>query len=202
MYSNRSLPRAVAAAFQLGFAAVLVTSHFVTQSPYVYPHYVLLILFHPPLLHRIFGLRLSWWQIVYISFALFAHPIGGLYGFYSTVWWFDHLTHTLSATLVAAIGYTLIRTYRVRAGGHRWLVPVFTMAFVLTAGLIWEMVELHVDWLTVYSYNDTLFDYAFNTLGGLLVVLVGPHVLARGAEEVAEQLDELALVDHLDAGPS
>lgn len=189
MNRGPSPARAVAWAVQLGFGSALVASHFVTESPYVYPHYVLLILLHPALLDRGFGLRIPPWQVVYVSFALFAHPIGGLYGFYASVWWFDHLTHTLSATLVAAIGYTLADAARRYAGGPRWLVPAFAMAFVLSAGLLWEFVELHVDWLTVYSYNDTLLDYVFNTLGGLLVVIAGPRVLSPRTSGLAERIE-------------
>ncbi|MFB6210308.1 MAG: hypothetical protein ABEI76_02090 [Halobacteriales archaeon] len=185
MVPDRTI-RWLATLVQLSLATVLLVSHLWTTAPYVYPHYVVLILVHPFVLRRIVGIRLSAWQICYISGALVAHPIGGLYGFYATVWWYDHLTHTLSATLVAAIGFILIRTYTLKTGGRRWLIPVFTMAFVLTGGFIWEIVELHVEWLTVYGYNDTVLDYVFNTLGGLLVVVVGPHVLRRHAVAVVE----------------
>ncbi|MDX1746273.1 MAG: hypothetical protein R3324_10075, partial [Halobacteriales archaeon] len=100
-----SWSRTVAVLAQLVLAVGLAASHLVTETNYLYPHYVLLILGHPALIRRVFGFRLRPWQIGYISAALFLHPIGGLYEFYESIWWFDHLTHTLSATLVAALGY-------------------------------------------------------------------------------------------------
>ncbi|MFB6301007.1 MAG: hypothetical protein ABEH65_12190 [Halobacteriales archaeon] len=194
---SKRICRGLAALVQIVLTVALGVSHLLTTAPYIYPHYMLLILFHPFVVRRLAGFRLSAWQICYISVALFAHPIGGLYGFYATVWWYDHLTHTLSATLVAAIGYFLVKTVTLKTGDQRWLVPVFTMVFVLTAGVIWEIVELHVDWLTIYSYNDTILDYVFNTLGGLLVVLAGPHVLGRHAQTAIE--NEAPIVIPLDA---
>lgn len=195
-----SYQRILAGGFQLGFAGILTWSHTVTQSPYVYPHYVILILIHPLLLRYIFGIKLPPWLIAYVSFGLFAHPMGGLYGWYAKIWWYDHLTHTLSATLVAAIGYTLFHAYHVRSGGPWWIVPLLTMLFVETAGIVWEAVEVHVDWLTVYSYNDTLKDYVFNTVGGLLVILTGPYILKPRGEELAEQIEETIAESPLDTG--
>lgn len=177
--------RTIAGVIQIVLASALAASHFVSHAPYLYPHYILLILVHPLLVRRTLGLTLPPWQIAYISFALFAHPIGGLFGYYMTVWWFDHLTHTLSATLVAAIGYTLVRALEFRGVDVRFLVPTFTFAVVMTGGLIWETVEVYVDWLTVYSYNDTLWDYVFDALGGVLVILLGRWTLDDGARQVA-----------------
>mgnify|MGYP006279738851 CR=1 FL=1 len=177
--------RAVVGFVQLALAAVLTAGHTVTPTNYVYPHYVLLILAHPLLVKRFLGLRLDPWQIAYISAALFLHPFGGLFELYETIWWFDHVTHTLSATLVAAIGYTLIRAWTVRTGGFPLAVPVGTFVVVMTGGHLWELLELHVDWLTVYSYNDTYWDYVFNALGGLLVVVFGRFTLDAGARQVA-----------------
>lgn len=188
--------RVLAGVAQLGLAATLTGSHFITTSPYVYPHYVLLIVGHPPLLRRVFGIRLRPWQITYISVALFLHPMGGLYRLYSTVWYFDHVTHTLSATLVAAIGYVLIAAYNRRTGSLPGVfVPVYTLAFVMTAGVLWELIETWTPILTVYGHNDTALDYVFDAVGGLLVAIFGPMVLGRAARGLAETtlpIDEVA----------
>ena len=181
----------IALVLRVALAGVLVWSHFVTTSPYVYPHYVLIILFHPPFLRRIFGVRLRPWQTVYVSLPVFLHPMGGLYGWYSTVWWFDHLTHAASASLVAAIGFTIARAHERRAAPDPWFVPSFTIAFVMTAGVLWEVIELYTPLLTVYGPNDTFWDYVFDLVGGLLVVLLGPRFLARPAEQFTERLEEV-----------
>lgn len=171
---------------QLGLAGGLALSHFVTASPYVYPHYVLLILLHPMILRRGFGIHLRPWQVGYVSAGLFLHPLGGLYGLYSTVWWFDHATHTLSATLVAAIGFVIVSAYDRRVGP---LLPgaiaAFTFAFVMSAGVLWELVETLTPILTVYGYNDTVLDYVFDAVGGLLVIVLGPRLLRPATAALA-----------------
>ena len=177
--------RFVAGLIQIGLATLLAVSHLFTETTYIYSHYVLLTLGHPILVRRTLGLRLSAWQIGYISLAMTLHPLGGLYQWYEAIWWFDHGTHTLSATLVAAIGYTLVRAYDLRGGSIPSAVPAFTIAFVMTGGIIGEVVELHVDWLTVYSYNDTIRDYLFNTVGGLLVIVTGRWTLDEGTRQIA-----------------
>ena len=188
--------RELALAIRLVLAGVLVGSHFVTDSPYVYPHYVLIILLHPPFLRRAFDVRLRPWQTVYVSIPVFLHPMGGLFGWYSTVWWFDHLTHTASATLVASIGFTLARAHASRSADassrvHRWFVPAFTIAFVMAAGFVWEVVETYTPLLSVYGPNDTFWDYVFDFVGGLVVLALGDRLLPEPAEQLAGRLDEL-----------
>ena len=175
-------------AVQVVLAVGLVAGHFTTMSTYVYPHYVLLILAHPRLLREA-GIRLAPWQRIYVSFALFVHPMGALHRFYTTIWWFDHVTHFLSATLVAAIGYVLARARLGQGGRARWAVPAITMVFVLIAGVLWEVIETLTPILTVYGPNDTAWDYVWNTLGGLAVIVVGPKVLDEAAEGLASRLD-------------
>lgn len=181
----------VALVLRILLASVLVASHFVTTSPYVYPHYVLIILFHPPFLRRVFGVRLRPWQTVYVAIPVFIHPMGGLHGWYASVWWYDHLTHTASATLVASIGFTLARAHERRSPVNPWFVPAFTIAFVMTAGFVWEVVETLTPLLTVYGPNDTFWDYVFDFVGGLIVVAFGDRLLPGPAAQLAEHVDDL-----------
>ena len=197
----------LALAVRLALAGTLVASHFVTDAPYVYPHYVLIILLHPPFLRRFFGVRLRPWQTVYVAIPVFLHPMGGHYGWYRTVWWFDHLTHFASATLVAAIGLTLARAHaaRVRRASRPrvspWFVPAFTVAFVMGAGFLWEVIETLTPLLTVYGPNDTFWDYVFDFLGGLVVVALGNRLFPEPPAQLADRLDELGLDASVSAAP-
>lgn len=181
----------VAGVTRLLLAAVLVASHVLSTSPYVYPHYVLIILFHPPFLRRVFGVRLRPWQTVYVAVPVFLHPMGGLYGWYASVWWFDHLTHAASATLVASVGFTLARAYETRRGVHPWFVPAFTIAFVMAAGFVWEVVETLTPLLTVYGPNDTFWDYVFDFVGGAIVVALGDRLLPGPPAQLADHVDAI-----------
>lgn len=189
MPERRTAPGVLALGIRIVLAGILVASHFVADSPYVYPHYVLIILLHPPFLRRIFDVRLRPWQTVYVAIPVFLHPMGGLFRWYSTVWWYDHLTHLASATLVAAIGFTLARAHASRSRVHRWFVPAFTIAFVMTAGFVWEVVETFTPLLTVYGPNDTFWDYVFDFVGGLIVVVLGDRLLTDPADQLADRLD-------------
>jgi len=188
MVGGRSAGGPIAGLAQLGLASALVVSHFTTTSPFVYPHYVVIILFHPLIL-RLVGIFIEPWQRVYIAIALFLHPMGGLYGFYHTIWYYDHVTHFMSATLVSSIGYVLARSRWGDTATGRWLVPAFTMVFILTAGFVWEVIEILTPVLTVYGPNDTAWDYVFNTMGGLTIIAVGRFVLAEAAEDMETPVD-------------
>jgi hypothetical protein len=67
----------------------------------------------PPILKRDYEIPMDPGLTLWITAAVFLHALGTVgvpgstFSFYATVWWYDHLTHTLSATLVAAIGYVL-----------------------------------------------------------------------------------------------
>lgn len=185
---GRTPGRSLATVVQVVLAAILVASHLVSTAPYYYPHYVLLILGHQPALRRV-GIRLAPWQSLWIATALFLHPMGGLFGLYRSVWWFDHLTHAMSATLVAAIGFTTARAYRRLGGGPGWVVPAFTIAFVVVAGLLWELLETYTPLLTVYGPNDTLWDHVFNLLGGVVVAVWGPRFLDDAATGLAARFE-------------
>ena len=68
------------------------------------------VTFLPGVLKRDYRLSLSPTLTLWITVAVFLHAIGML-GLYDEVWWWDHLTHLLSATLVAGVGYATARAF-------------------------------------------------------------------------------------------
>src|SRR6056297_3325326 len=66
----------------------------------------------PPILERDYGIPMDPRLTLWITSAVFLHAFGtvGLPGatrtLYSQVWWWDHMTHALSASLVAGVGYS------------------------------------------------------------------------------------------------
>ena len=170
----------------------------------VYPQYVAMILLHPRLLRTAFGVRVTNLQVLWVSLTLFLHPFGVVYGVYEAVWWYDHLTHVLSASLVASVGYVVGRVVVLRSAERSHsalLLHLGTLLLVLVGGAFWEAYEvLQVDVtvfgidlvkgsLTVYGTDDTLYDYLFNLVGWLLVVVFGEHLLGDAARDFARQLD-------------
>lgn len=135
--------------------------------------------FLPGIVERQYGVYFRPWQRVYAAFAMLAHAAGML-GPYDDTWWWDHLTHTLSATLLGGFAHVVARR---RGRDPRPRV----LAAILCLGVVWELAEyvihrtserLGLEPLLVhYSARDTVLDLVFNLLGALLVLVFGDHLL-------------------------
>lgn len=148
-----------------------------------------------------FGQALPLW----LALAGFLHMLGML-GWYDSVWWWDHLTHMVSAGLVAALVFAGLHTL-VRHSPDVQLsvayIAVFTLLFTLGVGVLWEFVELvarevgeRIDQSPVlhhYGLRDTALDLLFNCIGALLVVALDIRTFVPVTEQRPE-LVELVLV--------
>lgn len=180
----------------------------------------------PAVLRRDYRIELDAGVTLWITLALFFHTLGML-GFYADVWWYDHVTHTLSATIVAAGGYVIARAAD-EASDDIYLPPrfmfVFVLLFTLGLGVLWEVLEfaaragagvLGLDPVLVqYGLEDTLFDLLFDTFGAVLVAAFGTgsvtgvvasvvdHIVARadGRDAVRPRRDALGRVVRTGAG--
>ena len=125
-----------------------------------------------------FGQALPLW----LALAGFLHMLGML-GWYDTVWWWDHLMHTVSAAFIAALVYAGLLTLVDHSPAVQLsaaYVAAFTVLFTLGVGVLWEFVELvarevgerieHPPVLLHYGLRDTALDLLFNCVGALLVV--------------------------------
>lgn len=135
----------------------------------------------PRVLEWRYDVELRPWQRLYLNVGMFAHAVGML-GPYDEVWWWDHVTHTYSSTLVG--GFVRIRA---RRRGHDPRPRV--LAAVMAAGVLWEVVEYVIHrssravglepLLVSYGSEDTLFDLGFDLLGALLVVVFGDRFFSN-----------------------
>lgn len=146
----------------------------------------------PALLEHDYDISLDAGLTLWITAAVWLHALGtvGLPGseqnFYATVWWWDHVTHALSSTVVAAVGYTTVRAID-RHTDDIYLPPkfmfVFILLFVLAFGVLWEVIEFTLSELaamvgsrsvlTQYGLDDTMLDLVFDTIGAVLVAVWG-----------------------------
>jgi hypothetical protein len=158
----------------------------------------------PALLERNYDIPLDPWLGVWITAAVFFHTIGSA-GFYARVWWWDHLTHSLSASLIAGAGYTTLRAVDLHSEAIR--IPtrfafVFILVVVLAFGVVWELFEFGLDLLAdetgvtmplaQHGLDDTVLDMTYNTLGALVVAIFGQAHLSGVAERVREALFSVA----------
>ena len=113
---------------------------------------------------------------LWIALAGFLHSLGML-GLYESVWWWDHLTHTVSAALVAALLYAALVVAFTPSTG---VLAVATLVFTFAVGVFWELIELvarevgdrfDVEPVLVhYGWRDTAYDLVFDVVGALLIV--------------------------------
>lgn len=119
---------------------------------------------------------------VWIAGAGFLHMLGML-GWYDAVSGWDHLTHTVSAALVAAFVYASFLTslqHSPTTPFDEAYAALFTILFTLGAGVFWELIELaaravgeYIDRPPVLEYygpRDTVLDMVFNGVGAVVVV--------------------------------
>jgi hypothetical protein len=165
----------------------------------------------PPLLERDYGVPMDPRLTLWITTAVFLHAFGtvGLPGtatnLYREIWWWDHMTHALSASLVAGAGYATVRAFDEHADGvhlPRRFVALFILLFVLAFGVLWEILEFAIALssdafgvdavLTQYGLGDTMLDFVFNSIGGLLVALWGGAYLADVSGAIRERFESRA----------
>lgn len=162
----------------------------------------LAISFLPPILQRDHDLVIDPALVLWMTSAVFFHA-AGTYGPYKSLWWWDHFTHMLSSSVVAAAGYTAVRALENHHEGinlPRKFVFVFLLVFVMAFGVIWELLEFGISGtaeilggetvLTQYDLEDTMKDLTFDTLGGIFVALVGETYLTDLSEQLRQKFEQ------------
>ncbi len=148
-----------------------------------------------------FGPELPLW----IAAAGCLHSFGML-GPYDSIPWWDSLTHTVSAALIAALLYDSLIVVAGSAGGFGLpfgLIAVLTVLFTFAGGVFWELIELvardigdryNVEPVLVhYGWRDTAIDLVFDVLGALLVVSLDVRVFVPVAEQFPRVTRSLVL---------
>ena len=160
----------------------------------------LFVTFVPALLERNYDIPLDPWLGVWITSAVLLHTLGSAW-FYAQIGWWDHLTHALSASLVAGAGYATLRAIDLHS--DEIYIPsrfafVFIFVVVLSFGVVWELFEFALDIvadetgismpLAQFGLDDTVADLMYNSVGALIVATFGQAHLTGVAERVREGL--------------
>lgn len=135
----------------------------------------------PGIVELAFDVDFRPWQRLYVGTAMVAHAVGML-GPYDDVRGWDHLTHTLTSSILAGGVFASAR----RRGRDPWPRVVGVVGIL---GLFWELLEylIHATAkrlglepiLVVYSRTDTVLDLVCNLVGALLVLVFGDRALAN-----------------------
>jgi hypothetical protein len=162
----------------------------------------------PAVLERDYDIPMDAGLTLWITAAVFLHALGtvGLPGsetsFYRGTNWWDHMTHALSSSVVAGVGYATVRGLdRHTDDIHlpRRFMFLFILLFVLAFGVFWEVVEFAIGWaavtlgspqvLTQYRLSDTMWDLIYNTIGGVVVAIWGAAYLGDVVGAVQNRLE-------------
>lgn len=162
----------------------------------------------PGILERDFGIPMDAGLTLWITAAVFLHAFGTV-GLpwspltpYQSLWWYDHLTHGLSASVVAAAGYATVRALDVHSRAVTFppeFMVVFIFLFVLAFGVLWEVIEFAIGGiagvfgfgsvLTQYGLSDTMLDLIFDAAGAAVVAVWGGARLSGVVHALATRLD-------------
>jgi hypothetical protein len=155
----------------------------------------LLVTLAVPALRRDAGVTIHPALGLWIGAAVLLHT-AGTFGPYATYPWYDTVTHTFSASVVAAVGYALARALDTRQECLRLPAPflfAYVLLFVLAAGAVWEVFEYLLGVgsaavgipapLTQPSVADTVTDLAFDAVGGAVVAALATLYLGDGLVE-------------------
>lgn len=147
-------------------------------------------------LHLVLPVELNLWIVL----ALFLHVIGGVSGFYDNLPGWDHLTHAMSSSLIAALGFVAVVALDKYVDSIYLPTPFlafFIVMFTMAMGVSWELMEYVVDEVSgsnmQYSLSDTMMDLLFDAFAGFIVAAYGTYYLRhRSRDHFVEslQLDE------------
>lgn len=130
----------------------------------------------PAVLRWEYGYSMHPGLVLWITIALILHTAGSI-GLYEQYPWYDEVTHTASATLIAGVGYASFRALELHSNDidvSRNFRVVFIVVFVLAAGIFWEVLEFAAGGLiTVYGIDDIVTDLIFNAVGAVIVAAGG-----------------------------
>jgi hypothetical protein len=170
----------------------------------------LAVTYVPAMLERDYDIPMDAGLTLWITTAVFLHGLGvvGLPGSQSNFYgpggipWWDHLTHALSSSLVAAGGYAFVRAVDEHSDEIQLpsrFVFVFILLTVMAFGVFWEVIEFLLmaisglvggNILTVYGIGDSILDLVFNTLGAVVVAVWGTAYLTDVSAAVRRRFAE------------
>lgn len=131
-------------------------------------------------------------SVIFILFCL-AHfvvgEIGNVYVYSKT---FDSILHTLSGSMIAILGFSVIRLLndwdKVDIKLSPLFVSIFVVCFTITIGVAWEMFEYIIDMITgsnMQRYSDSVTrvpftgrEALFDTMKDLILDAIGAIVMA------------------------
>ena len=141
----------------------------------------LLATFIPALLGKNFKLNIPVELHFIATLLIYGTLILGEVGnFYERFWWWDMVLHGGSAIVFGIVGFVILYTlYEAkRLVANPYIIGLFTFAFAVAIGVVWEIFEFTMD--TLFNFNmqksglvDTMWDLIVDSMGALIAAIVG-----------------------------
>ena len=138
-------------------------------------------------------------ELMAILFVFASLFLGELHGYYTRYWWWDVALHTTSGLLLGVFGFLLVYILneddRVEFNMKPRFVALFALMFSVGLGAIWEIFEYSMDTIfgmdmqkemlgDVSGLTDTMWDLIVDTIGALIVALIGYFHLKMDKQSV------------------
>lgn len=131
-------------------------------------------------------------SVTFICFCLAHFVVGEIGELYVKSKIFDSILHTLSGSMIAILGFSIIRllnnSEKVDLKLNPMFVAIFVVCFSITIGVLWECVEFAADMITgsnMQRYSDSVTrepflgrDALFDTMKDLVLDTIGALVVA------------------------
>ena len=131
-------------------------------------------------------------SIVFILFCMAHFVVGEIGGVYIKSKVFDSILHTLSGSMIAILGFSIIRLLNDSDNVELKLSPsfvaIFVVCFSITVGVAWEIIEFFADIFTgsnMQRYSDSVTREPFigkaalfDTMKDLMLDSIGALVIA------------------------
>lgn len=163
---------------------------------------IMMATFSPIFLGRHFRVYLPpEFQVMAIVFVFASLFLGEMRQFYVRIWWWDIALHTSSGFLLGVFGFLLVYTLNENAHIELTMRPrfvaLFAFLFAVAVGAVWEIFEYSMD--SFFGMNmqkpmlgdpsgltDTMWDLIVDTVGALIVSLMGWWYMRRGKRSFIE----------------
>ena len=131
-------------------------------------------------------------SITFILFCLAHFVVGEIGELYIKSKIFDSILHTLSGSMIAILGFSIIRllnnSEKVDLNLNPLFVSIFVVCFSVMIGVLWEVIEFAADAITgsnMQRYSDSITrepflgrDALFDTMKDLMLDMIGALVVA------------------------
>jgi hypothetical protein len=135
-------------------------------------------------------------QVIIITFVFASLYLGELRSFYYRFWWWDTMLHTFSGIILGFVGFILLYFLNHEEKIDMLLSPlfiaIFTFAFAVSIGVVWEIFEFAMDSLLGFNMQktglvDTMWDLIADCVGGGIAAYLGYNYLKKGLPSYFER---------------